>query len=94
MSASAERMIQDTVILPSKRVGLGDQMDRAIDRLRVVHLALSPEAQTWLDEGNLTAVWAVIETVIRDLEPVRNILQGCDENTGKVGNSRPEASAS
>lgn len=71
--------------VPSAEVYIGDQMDRAMDRLRTAHLALSPENRSWLDDDNLMAVWATIEQCIRDFEPVRNVLQGCNAQTGRVG---------
>ncbi|HEV7417898.1 MAG TPA: hypothetical protein VGN98_17220 [Tianweitania sediminis] len=85
MNAASNRLVTEaTVTIPAVHTSLGDQMDRAMDRLRTVHLSISPENHTWLDEGNLTSIWATLEQCIRDLEPVRNVLQGCNEQTGRV----------
>lgn len=66
------------IVLPARTIYLGDLMDRALDKLRTAHLALTPENETWRDTETMGAIWATIEQVIRDLEPVRNRLQGVE----------------
>ena len=67
-----------SITLPAQTISPGDLMDRAIDKLRTVHLALSPENTTWLDDAALMSVWATLDEVIRDLKPVRDRLQGVE----------------
>ena len=85
IAAKNMSLIEARITIPARTTGLGDQMDQAMDRLRTVHLAMSPDNKGWLDEGNLTSIWATLEQCIRDLEPIRNVLQGCNQETGKVG---------
>jgi hypothetical protein len=70
------------ILLPAQEIYPGDLMDRALDKLRTVRLALTPENDTWHDRDELNAVWATIDQVIRDLEPVRNRLQGVEADRG------------
>lgn len=68
----------DFIHIPAAKVRMGDLMDRAMDKLRTVHLALSPDNKTWFGDDELASAWVVIEQAIKDLEPVRNRLQGVD----------------
>lgn len=54
----------------------GDAIDQAIDMLRVIHLAMSPDNSGWHTDKALSSVWSSIEQVICDLMPVRDHLQG------------------
>lgn len=58
-----------------ERIGAGDLLDRGVDRLRTIHLALSPDNKAWLDEKALETIWAMLDSTIRDLEPLREALQ-------------------
>lgn len=71
--------------IPAVTVEAIDQMDKALDKLRTVHLGLAPEAAGDLDDRALTAVWATIGSIIADLKPVREAL-----NT-EIGDMREEA---
>ena len=51
-------------------------MDRGMDKLRTIHLAISPENKGWHDEASMLAVWATLESAIKELQPVRDFLQG------------------
>lgn len=66
------------IVLPPERIYPGDLMDRALDKLRTIELALTPENETWRSESVLLAVWATLGEAIRELEPVRDHLQ-CGE---------------
>lgn len=68
----------DPITLPTTRISPGDLMDRALDKLRTVHLALAPDNTGWHDNDVLAAVWATLDQVICELEPIRNRLQGVD----------------
>ena len=64
------------ISLPAKKAYPGDLMDSAIDKLRTIHLALSPENTSRHDDASLMSVWSTLEQAIAELEPVRNRLQG------------------
>lgn len=66
------------ITLPAEVISLGDQMDRALDKLRTVHQALAPESNGWLSDDLLLSIWGTLEGAIRDLAPVRNRLQGVE----------------
>lgn len=60
-------------ITPSAEpVAACDFIDRAADRLRVLHAALTPEARAWCDELEMSAIWAGLESVIADLVLARD----------------------
>ena len=81
---------QNTIELPIQTISPGDLIDRALDKLRVAHLALAPENETSRDDKSLSAIWATIGEVIRELEPVRNRLQGMEsEASGSVQSAAP-----
>lgn len=63
------------IIIPARSVYPGDLMDSALDKLRTASLALSPDNNGWHDENALFSIWATLEAVIKELEPVRNSLQ-------------------
>lgn len=62
--------------IPAMKVADIDLLDRARDKLRTVHVALSPEADGWRDEQALLSIWAVVESVMGDLNHLRDGL--CD----------------
>lgn len=64
------------VTIPAMKVADVDLLDRARDKLRTVHVALSPEASGWQDEQALLSIWAVVEAVMVDLDHLRDGL--CD----------------
>jgi hypothetical protein len=68
--------IRTVITLPAQTIHLGDLMDRAMDNLRTAHLALGPDNDDYLDDIALTSIWATINQVLRDLQPVRDSLQG------------------
>ncbi|ALK09515.1 hypothetical protein [Blastochloris viridis] len=68
----------DAITLPAESIPAGDLMDRGLDKLRTCWLALQSDNRGWLDEEALDAVAATIESVLRDLKPVRDRLQGVD----------------
>lgn len=74
--------VSDMAIVLSEETYAGDLMDRAMDKLRTAHLALAPDNKGWHDDRAITAIWATLEDVIRDLQPVRDALQ--------MGSTRPE----
>lgn len=71
--------MSDTIILPAVPIRAGDLMDRALDKLRTAHLALSPDNKGHHDAAALTAIWATLDMAIRDLKPIRNRLQGAED---------------
>lgn len=73
----------DTIILPATSITAGDLVDRGFDKVRTVWLALQPANIGWFDDKTLTAISAVLEAAIRDLEPVRHRLHGCPDNVAK-----------
>lgn len=72
----ATRAVAEPITLPATTMYPGDLMDRALDKLRTAHLALAPDNKGWHDDIVLMSVWATLEQVIRELELVRNRLQG------------------
>jgi hypothetical protein len=72
-------MTGSPIKLPEHSIHSGDLMDRGMDKLRTVWLALSPDNKGWLDEAHLLAVWSTLDAALRDLEPVRNRLQGVEQ---------------
>jgi len=80
MTNDATRATAETlpITLPATSIYPGDLMDRAMDKLRTAHLALAPDNKGWHDDSVLMSVWATLEQVIRELEPVRNRLQGVE----------------
>lgn len=66
------------IIDRSERIAAGDLLDRGIDTLRTIHMALNPDSKGWLDDQTLVAVWGTLDGVIRELEPVREALQNPD----------------
>jgi hypothetical protein len=77
----------------SERISSGDLMDRGVDKLRTVWLALSPDNTGWLDEAHLLSVWATLEGALRDLEPVRDRLQGVDQPPQNEESNAPPRAA-
>ncbi|MCP8939387.1 hypothetical protein NK718_12755 [Alsobacter sp. SYSU M60028] len=78
MATLNEIAAESPIVLPAQKINAGDLMDAALDKLRTIHLALSPENRTWHDAQSLAAVWATVDEAIRDLMPVRNRLQGVE----------------
>jgi len=76
MPNDASRWTAETmpITLPATSISPADLMDRAMDKLRTAHLALAPDNKGWHDKSALMSVWATLEQVIRDLEPIRNRL--------------------
>jgi len=68
------------ISLTAQSILLGDLMDRALDKLRTIHQALAPDSKGWLDDAVLLSIWGTLDMAIRDLEPVRNRLQGVDDD--------------
>lgn len=62
--------------IPATKVTDIDLLDRARDKLRTAHLALSPDNKGWQDEQALFSIWAVLEAVMIDLNHLRDGL--CD----------------
>lgn len=62
--------------IPAMKIQDVDLLDRARDKLRTAHLALSPDCRGWQDEQALFSVWAVLESVMVDLTHLRDGL--CD----------------
>lgn len=65
------------IALPEGSIAAGDLMDRGLDKLRTIWLALNPDNKGWADADHITSVWGTLERAIKELEPVRNQLQGC-----------------
>ncbi len=73
------------VVVREHREVLGDHVDHALDKLRVIHLALSAgDTKGILDDEALIALAAVLDSAISDLEPVRDVLQGTPPRHGSV----------
>ena len=62
--------------IPATKVADIDLLDRARDKLRTAHLALSPDNKGWQDEQALFSIWAVLEAAMADLNHLRDGL--CD----------------
>lgn len=62
--------------IPAMKVADIDLLDRARDKLRTAHLALSPDNKGWQDEQALFSIWAVLESIMTDLNDLRDGL--CD----------------
>lgn len=59
----------------SETISAGDLLDRQMDALRTIHMALSPDNKGWLDDEALMAIWATLDGAIRELKPLREALQ-------------------
>lgn len=70
--------------LPAKKISALDLMDRALEKLRTVCLALTPDNEGWHDTDSLAAIWAVLDQAIHDLEPVQNSLLTIETGRAKV----------
>lgn len=64
------------VTIPETKVSACDLLDGARDRLRVIHLALSPENKGWQDDDALFSIWAAVNHVMNDLDALRDHLNG------------------
>lgn len=62
--------------IPAVKIVDIDLLDGARDKLRTVHVALSPEAGTHRDDLAMMAIWATMEGIITDLNHLRDHL--CD----------------
>ncbi|MCR4267094.1 hypothetical protein [Nitratireductor sp. ZSWI3] len=62
------------ITLPELLVFPADLLDIALDRLRTINLALSPDNTGWHDDKALRAVWGALNGVIDDLEHLRKSL--------------------
>ncbi|NMG39908.1 hypothetical protein GRZ55_11700 [Chelativorans sp. ZYF759] len=77
----------NTIIITtrSEKLLAGDLLDRGLDNLRTIHMALNPDNKGWLDDKTLLAIWASLDGVIRELEPLREALQNPGAHQGEEG---------
>ena len=78
VEAAIAREEAGTITIAPEKIRAGDLMDRGMDKLRTVWLVLMSDDKGWLDDGGVQSVAAVLDGAIKDLEPVRNRLQGVD----------------
>lgn len=81
-----------TITTQSESILAGDLLDRQLDALRTLHMALAPDSKGWRDDEAMDAIWATLDGVIRELKPLREALQnpGAVEPKHTVGEHRNE----
>lgn len=73
-TACAHAPARDVVTIPAMKIMDVDLLDGARDKLRTIHLALSPENKGWQDGDALFAIWATVNHVMNDLDHLRDYL--------------------
>lgn len=65
---------RSVVTVPAMQISACDLLDGARDKLRTVHLALSPDNKGWQDGEALFSIWAAVNHVMNDLDHLRDYL--------------------
>lgn len=63
-----------TITIPLMKIMDIDLLDGARDKLRTIHLALSPDNKGWQDDQALFSIWAAVNHVMNDLDHLRDYL--------------------
>lgn len=72
--AKAVSVPSSIVTVPAMKIMDVDLLDGARDKLRTIHLALSPDNKGWQDDEALFSIWATISHVMNDLDALRDYL--------------------